>query len=122
MIRALFLLVVSVSPILMHAQSQKSILVQNCYYPKDGKTEEVYQWRLHASEVRVKLGLPKGRVLKKISGNAGPYVLWICEYPSLAAREKDISLIDKSEAFKKVQAHMETLIEKFERFVWEIDD
>ncbi len=110
------------SPILLFAQVQKSILVQNSYYPKAGKAEEVYQWRLHASEVRAKLGLPKGRVLKKISNNEGPYVLWICEYSSLEAREKDVKLIDQSEEFKKVQEHMGTLIEKFERFIWEIEE
>lgn len=103
-------------------QSSKPILIQNYYYPKPEKEKEVYEWRLHASEVREKLGLPKGRVLKKINGTSGPYVIWECEYASLEAREKDIELLDKSEEFKKVQEHMSTLIEKFERSVWEIDD
>ncbi|HEY5824057.1 MAG TPA: hypothetical protein VIT44_06825 [Cyclobacteriaceae bacterium] len=51
-----------------YAQNPKPIVIQNHYYPKQGKDQEVYEWRLHASEVRAKLGLPKGRVLKKITG------------------------------------------------------
>src|ERR1700733_8591573 len=106
MMRTILFLFISFLPILLLGQAKKTILIQNCYYPKAGKEDEVYQWRIHASDVRVKLGLPKGRVLKKISTNEGPYVLWICEYPSLEAREKDVILIDKSEEFKNVQEHM----------------
>ena len=105
-----------------HAQSAKSIVVQNHYYPKPGRESEVYEWRLHASDVRAKLGLPKGRVLRKINGTGGPYVIWECEYVSVDAREKDIALIDQSEEFKKVQEHMGTLIDKFERSIWEVDN
>jgi hypothetical protein len=104
------------------AQTSKSIVVQNHYYPKAGKDREVYEWRLHASEVRSKLGLPKGRVLRKLNGNTGPYVIWECEYESVQAREKDIALIDQSEEFKKIQEHMGTLIDKFERSIYEIDN
>ena len=102
------------------AQVTGTILVQNLYFPKPGKEEEVYKWRLHASDVRSKLGLPKGRVLKKLSGTDGPFVIWECEYPSLEAREKDITVLDKSEEFKQVQAHMSTLLDKFERSVFAI--
>lgn len=98
----------------------KPILIQNHYYPKQGKEKEVYEWRLHASEVREKLGLPKGRVLKRISGEHQPFIIWECEYPSLEAREKDIKELDKSKEFKQVQEHMASLLEKFERSVWEI--
>jgi hypothetical protein len=101
---------------------EKPILVQNHYYPKEGKEKEVYEWRLHASDVRENLGLPKGRVLKRISGENKPYVIWQCEYPSLEAREIDVKELDKSEEFKKVQHHMGTLLEKFERSVWEINN
>ncbi|MEI9921339.1 MAG: DUF1684 domain-containing protein [Bacteroidota bacterium] len=99
----------------------KPILVQNYYYPKPGKEQEVYEWRLHASEVRAKLGLLKGQVLKKVSGESGPYVIWQCEYSSVEAREKEVKQLDLSEEFEKVQAHMGTLIDKFERSVWEIN-
>lgn len=103
------------------AQEAKPIVVQNLYYPKSGKEEQVFQWRLHASEVRVKLGLPAGRVFRKISGDATYYVVWECDYPSPAAREADVRKIDQSPEFTKVQEHMGTLIQKFKRNIWEVN-
>ena len=100
-----------------YSQTSKPIVVQNYYYPKPGNEEAVYQWRLHASDVRAKLGLPVGRVLKKNSGDALYQVVWECEYPSLEAREADVKKLDESVEFKKVQEHMTTLIQKFERAV-----
>jgi ketosteroid isomerase-like protein len=104
------------------AQEAKPIVVQNIYYPKPGKDDEVYQWRLHASDVRAKLGLPYGRVLKKISGDATYFVVWECDYPSPAAREADVKALDQSAEFTKVQEHMGTLIQKFERNTWEVKE
>ncbi len=98
------------------------ILIQNRYFPKAGKEEAVRQWRLHASDVRARLGLRRGRVLKRLQGDDAPHVLWECEYASLADREEDRSLLDQSDEFKDVQAHMRTLLVRFERSVWEIDD
>ena len=114
--------VLFVTALISYAQNQKPIVIQNHYYPKPGKEKEVYEWRLHASDVRSTLGLPKGRVLRKITATGGPYVIWECEYASIQEREKDVALIDKSEEFKKVQEHMGTLIDKFERSIWEIDN
>lgn len=105
----------------VYAQTSKPIVVQNAYYPKAGKEKEVYEWRIHASEVRARLGLPKGRVLRRVSQNYGPYVIWECDYTSLEQREKDVEKIDQSDEFKKVQEHMGTLLEKFERTVWEVN-
>jgi hypothetical protein len=102
--------------------STKHILVQNHYFPKPGKEEEVYEWRLHASEVRVKLGRAKGRVLKKLKGTNAPHVIWECEYPSMEACKESTSSLKQSAEFKKVQEHMRTLISRFERSVWEIDN
>lgn len=118
LIYALFLL----TSISAFSQELKPIVVQNLYFPKPGKEEEVFQWRLHASEVRAKLGLPAGRVFRKISGDVTYYIVWECEYPSLAAREADVKALDQSTEFTKVQEHMGTLIQKFERNVWEVSD
>src|SRR5271170_16851 len=43
----------------------KAIVVQNFYYALPGKADEVYRWRMHASEVRRRLGLAVGRVLRR---------------------------------------------------------
>lgn len=103
------------------AQEAKPILVQNHYFPKPGNEAAVYALRLRASAVRDSLGLPKGRVLKKRSGEGGPFVIWECEYPSPEARERDVAQLDQSDEFRRVQARMGTLLDKFERFVFEID-
>jgi len=118
LIHALFLL----TTVSAFAQEARPIVVQNLYYPKPGKEEDVFQWRLHASDVRAKLGLPAGRVFKKISGDATYYVVWECDYSSPAAREADVKALDKSPEFTKVQEHMGTLIQKFERNVWEVNE
>ncbi|HMG92078.1 MAG TPA: hypothetical protein VK589_18605 [Chryseolinea sp.] len=109
-----------------YLQQSKPIVVQNAYFPKAGKEKEVYEWRLHASDVREKLGLPKGRVLRRISvpttiGSNGSYVIWECEYSSMEERQRDVEKLDQSEEFKKVQEHMTTLLDKFERTVWEVN-
>ena len=110
-------------------RSGKRIVVENYYYARPGKAEEVYQWRLHASDVRAKLGLPKGRVLKRVSQPAGgpdstdlPDVVWECEYPSLAARNDDVERLGKRAEFEQVEKHMDTLIRRFERAIFELTD
>lgn len=102
------------------------IVVQNYYYALPGKADEVYQWRLHASEVRAKLGLRIGRVLRRIDQQAStkdlptlPDVVWECDYPSQAARQKDVERLGRSSEFDEVERHMDTLLRKFDRVVFE---
>jgi ketosteroid isomerase-like protein len=98
-----------------------AIVVQNFYYPKPGNEDEVITWRKRASAIRSKLGLPAGRILKRTSeATSQPYILWECEYPSLQAREDDVAQLELSEDFKNVQDHMSTLLEKFDRSLWQI--
>ncbi|SHI03003.1 protein of unknown function [Chryseolinea serpens] len=100
-------------------QSNAVIVVQNYYYPKPGKELEVLETRRRASQVRAQLGLPVGRILQRtVESTAQAFVVWECEYPSLQAREDDVKRLDQSEEFKKVQDHMGTLLEKFDRGVW----
>ncbi|VAV85766.1 hypothetical protein MNBD_BACTEROID02-704 [hydrothermal vent metagenome] len=101
------------------AQENQPIIVQNYYWAKEGKIEEVYTHRLYASQVRDSLGLAVGRVLKRI-GTHGElsHVIWECEYPSEAARKEDVRKLTASGAFEKVIEKMGTLIEKFSRGVY----
>jgi hypothetical protein len=118
------------------AQSQgrtPSIVVQNYYYARPGKAEEVYQWRLHASDVRAKLGLARGRVLRRAPGEkagddsheGGPHdvpdVIWECDYPNPEARAADIARLDNSKEFDAVEKHMDSLIRGFRRVIFEVD-
>ena len=104
------------------AQEDQSIIVQNYYWAKEGKVNEVYAHRLYASQVRDSLGLAVGRVLKRIGTNGElSHVIWECEYASEAARKEDVRLLTDSGAFEKVTEKMGTLIDKFARGVYKIN-
>lgn len=102
------------------------IVVQNYYYALPGKADEVYEWRLHASEVRAKLGLRRGRVLRRIARQASandssilPDVVWECDYPSWASRQREVERLGRSSEFDEVERHMDTLLRKFDRAIFE---
>jgi hypothetical protein len=103
------------------------IVVQNFYYALPGKADEVYRWRLHASEVRARLGLAVGRVLRRTPASPGeaedaglPDVVWECEYPDAKARAADVARLDASGEFNPIEAHMETLIRQFRRVAFTV--
>jgi hypothetical protein len=99
-------------------QTDGPIVVQNMYWAKPGLETQVYQWRLHASEVRARLGLPRGRVLfRQEASDTLPDVIWECSYPSMEARGKDVAVTSQSPEFHQVEQHMDTLIRKFDRLV-----
>ena len=77
--------------------------------------------RLHASEVRAKLGAPRGRVFKEKPDNGEACVVWECEYPSQDARIKDVRHMKESIEFTKIRKQMRALLERFERTVREIE-
>ncbi len=106
------------------AAGSKRIVVQNYYYAKPGKADEVFQWRLHASDVREKLGLPRGRVLRHVGEpeRDKPDVVWECEYPDEAAREEDVRILSSKREFDDVMKHMGTLIQRFERAIYEVEE
>ena len=95
---------------------------------RPGRAEEVFRWRLHASDVREKLGFPRGRVLRyrgspeeMRASNELPDVIWECEYPSLDARERDTQAVIATAEFQAVQQYMRTLIRRFERGTYEVE-
>jgi hypothetical protein len=113
----------SAAPVSSAQKQGEPIVVQNFYYALPGKAEEVYQWRLHASEVRARLGLAVGRVLRLTSTGGAkdaelPDVVWECEYPNAAARAADLAKLDASTEFDAVEAHMRRLIRQFRRGVF----
>ena len=102
--------------------NEERILIQNYYWAKEGKIEEVYQHRLYASQVRQELGLAVGRVLKRTTNDGElPNVIWECEYESEEARQEDIRKLGESGAFDAVQEKMSTLIDKFDRGMYRIN-
>jgi hypothetical protein len=113
----------------VRAAPSRALVVQNYYYALPGKAADVYLWRLHASDVRAKLGLARGRVLRRVPDPktdnvlpALPDVIWECDYSSAEAREADVARLDKSEEFDEVQKHMDTLIRDFRRVMFQASD
>jgi hypothetical protein len=81
----------------------------------------VYRLRLRASAVRAQLGLPEGRVLRRIEGpEAAAYVIWEAEYADSAAREQDVARLSTNAEFDGIQKQMGTLLLRFERTVWQV--
>jgi hypothetical protein len=103
-------------------QAGGRIVEQTRYWALPGRAEEVFSWRLHACDVRQKLGLPRGRVLRR-QGNSEdlPDVLWEVEYPDQKARDRDLKARDDSAEFREVRKHMDTLTRRFERSFWGVN-
>lgn len=87
-------------------------LVQNRYYAKPGKGEEVYAWRLHASDVLRKLGLHAGVVLRGPGGEA-PDAVWQVVLDS-AELVQEGRVARENPEFQEVMRHMGSLIRRFE--------
>lgn len=62
----------------------RRIVYQNRYYAKPGKEEETYRWRVHASDVLERLGVPRGQVFRGAGGDQ-PDVIWQLELDPAAA-------------------------------------
>jgi dienelactone hydrolase len=86
------------------------------YYAKPGRAAEVLATRRQASQVRVSLGLPHGRILAKVDpAGDGPDVTWECAFTDAAAHAHDLAVRDGSSAFAAVRGRMVALIDRFER-------
>jgi hypothetical protein len=98
-------------------------VIQVSYYAKPGKAGEVLSHRQHASDVLAKLGLPRGRVMRRAGGSGEqPDVLWECEFPNAAALEQFLKAASASSEFDAVRKYMATLIRNAERRDWEVQE
>ena len=84
------------------------------YYALPDCAEAVLAQRRRASEIRARLGLPVGRIFKKLEG-AGPDVRWECAFESRADYERDLAARGASEEFARARQDMHKLLERFER-------
>jgi hypothetical protein len=102
-------------------QSNEAIVIQSFNYAKPGKADEVLSHRQHASDVLEKIGLPRGRVMRRVGGSDDrPDVLWECEFPNTAALDQFLKTAAANPAFEQVRKHMATLIRNAERRDWEV--
>lgn len=99
-----------------------TVVVQNRYFIKSGQEAEGLRTRRAASAVRTSAGRPAGRILVSVDSSDGaPNFIWECDYPSLEAREEDATWAEGSPEFTALREHMGTLLERFERAVFELD-
>ena len=104
-------------------QPGRVTILQVIYYAKHGKADEVFRHRQHVSDVLEKLGLPHGRVMRRVGGSDDqPDVLWQCEFPNLAARDHFLEVAGASLEFVEARKYMTTLVSKAERIDWEVQE
>ncbi|MEO6032466.1 MAG: hypothetical protein ABIP61_11290 [Burkholderiaceae bacterium] len=84
------------------------------YHALPGQADAVLAQRRLASAVRLRLGLPSGRIFTKLEG-AGPAVRWECTFASRAAYDADMAARAASPEFADARRAMHSLIERFER-------
>jgi hypothetical protein len=84
------------------------------YYAHPGQADAVLDQRRHATAIRVSLGLPRGRIFRKLEG-AGPDVRWECEFPSRSDYDKDMSARAASAEFAAARQTMHAFLDRFER-------
>jgi hypothetical protein len=93
----------------------KKILVQNHYFPKPGKLDEVLALRITASKLLKEFGLSAGRVMVN---RQTMEVTWFAEYESLDAIKTELKSFtaEKENRFKKeILSKMKPLIDGFKR-------
>ncbi|VTU39980.1 hypothetical protein H4CHR_04888 [Variovorax sp. PBS-H4] len=88
------------------------------YYALPGSVEAVLAQRRLATEIRAQLGLPPGRIFRKLEG-AGPDVRWECVFDSREDYERDMAARGASGEFARARQEMHTLLERFERHLQE---
>lgn len=76
----------------MASEVGKKIVVQNHYYPKPGKFDEVLVLRIAASKLLKEFGLSSGQVLvnRQVEGDDAP-IIWQSEYESNEALKKEMN-------------------------------
>jgi hypothetical protein len=101
----------------------RKIVALNMYYAREGGADEVLQTRCDASRVRLAIGLPAGRILRRVDGDSNsPHVVWECQFDSIAAHDLDMGGRGDSQAFEAVRERMRKLLVRFERTLWTIED
>jgi hypothetical protein len=93
------------------------------YWARPGQAGAVLATRRRASEIRVRLGLPRGAILVKTDPRGdGPDVSWECDFETAEAHAADLAAREASPEFAAARAVMQTLVARFERQVFRRDD
>lgn len=99
-----------------------TVVIQNYYYAKPGKADEVLQWRIHACAVLKEMGVRPGRVLKPVPKNYKdatiqdvPDAIWMVEYPDTVVMREEAKKVMSTGKFEPVMKHMDSLCKDFKR-------
>ena len=84
------------------------------YYARPGQAAAVLEQRRRTTELRVKLGLPAGRIFTKLEGS-GPDVRWECTFASRADYDRDMAARAACAEFATARESMHALLDRFER-------
>jgi len=91
------------------------------YYARPGAAAAVLEKRRRTSQLRVRLGLPGGRIFSKVEG-PGPDVRWECTFASRADYERDMAARAASSEFAAARESMHLLLDRFERHLQREED
>ena len=93
----------------------------NFYYAKPGNENAVLRQRLHACDVRLELGIPRGRVYARTQGCSDlPDVVWEQVFEDISGHHADMAVRAASPAFEEVRVGMRKLCRRFERPLFQI--
>lgn len=106
--------------------ANQKIIVQNYYYPKPGKLDEVRVLRVEASKLLKKFGLTAGQVLvsrqtmDRASGKQEEVatIIWHAEYQNLSALKKEMNSFtveQDSQMQTEILNKMKLLVNRFKR-------
>lgn len=92
------------------------IVSYNFYYARPGNAAAVLQQRIRASDVRTRLGLPRGRIISRIEGAGDwPDVVWRQAFTDMASQDADMQSRADSPEFEAIRQGMRQLYRRFER-------
>jgi len=91
------------------------------YWARAGEFDAVLAQRRAATALRVRLGLPPGRIFRKVEGD-GPDLRWECGFPTREEFDRDMAARAASPEFAAGRRAMHALLERFERHVQESVD
>ena len=97
-----------------------SVRALNLYYARDEIARaQVLATRLRATGVREAIGVPRGRVFVRATGDGDlPDVMWDCPFADALAHDQDMQARAASAEFEACRAVMRTLTRRFERVIY----
>jgi hypothetical protein len=99
------------------------ILALELYHARSGQEDALRRQRLAASDLRVKLGLPRGNVLWLAKGTPElPTVVWTCPFADAKAEEGDRWTRHFSRDYEAARTSMDSACHRSERALYGVAD